>query len=97
MESRRHSEELITRMEPDELFAPSAPMVLSLLISCVSMALGAFVAVAPHRAAEIWGSQRLQNLAPERISSFVSWYRIFGILLFVGGVLFAVDEFMSFP
>ncbi len=60
------------------------------------MALGAFVAASPHRAAEIWGSQRLANLAPERRASFVRWYRAFGILLWLAGMLFAVDS-IGFP
>lgn len=71
-----------------------ASMTANLLVSTVAMALGAFVAVSPHRAAEIWGSQRLHNLAPERRASFVRWYRAFGIILFVGGVLFVIDSIL---
>jgi hypothetical protein len=56
------------------------------------MALGTFVAASPHRAAKIWGSQRLANLAPERRASFVRWYRAFGIILCLSGVLLAVDS-----
>jgi hypothetical protein len=56
------------------------------------MALGTFVATSPHRAAKIWGSQRLANLAPERRASFVRGYRVFGILLCLAGVLLAVDS-----
>jgi hypothetical protein len=67
-------------------------LTANLIVSTVAMALGAFVAASPRRAAEIWGSHRLHNLAPERQSSFVRWYRVFGILLFLGGVLFAVDS-----
>jgi hypothetical protein len=62
-----------------------------LLVSTVAMALGTFVAASPFRAAKIWGSQRLANLAPERRASFVRWYRAFGILLCLAGVLVAVD------
>lgn len=56
------------------------------------MALGIFVTASPYRAAKIWGSQRLANLAPERKALFVSWYRGFGILLCLAGVLSAVDS-----
>ena len=63
-----------------------------LLVSTVTMALGAFVAASPHRAAKIWGSQRLANLAPERRTSFVRGYRVFGILLCLTGVLLAIDS-----
>jgi hypothetical protein len=67
-------------------------MALNLLVSTVAMALGTFIALVPQRAAEIWGSQRLHSLAPKRQISFVRWYRVFGIFLFLGGVLFAVDS-----
>lgn len=60
------------------------------------MALGTFAAASPRRAAGIWGSQRLERLAPDRRPLFVRWYRVFGILLFLGGVLFAVDSII-FP
>ncbi len=84
------------------LGAPSIidmPMGMNLLVSTVAMALGAFAAASPRRAAEIWGSQRLHNLAQDRQASFVCWYRIFGILLFLAGVLFAVDSivFSRYP
>jgi Sec-independent protein secretion pathway component TatC len=64
----------------------------NLFVSTVAMMFGAFAAASPRRAAQIWGSQRLQNVTPEREASFVRWYRIFGIFLFVGGALFAVDN-----
>ena len=67
-------------------------MAANLLVSTVAMALGTLVAASPHRAAQIWGSQRLHKLAPERRASFVRWYRVFGILLCLAGVLFAVDS-----
>ena len=72
-------------------------MRLDLLVSGVAMALGVFVTAWPQRAAEIWGSQRLQNLTLEHRTSFIGWYRTFRILLFVSGVLFALDEVMSRP
>jgi hypothetical protein len=64
---------------------------LTLLVSAVAMALGTFVVASPHRAAKIWGSQRLANLSPERRAWFVRWYRIFGTLLCLSGMLLAVD------
>jgi hypothetical protein len=66
---------------------------LALLVSAVALALGTFVADSPHRAARIWGSQRLANLTPERRASFVRCYRAFGIFLCLAGVLLAVDSF----
>jgi hypothetical protein len=67
-------------------------MAASLLVSILTLALGAFVAALPHRAARTWGSQRLARLAPERRASFILWYRAFGILLCLAGVLLAVDS-----
>ena len=66
-------------------------MATYLLVSTVATALGAFVAASPLRAAKIWGPQRLANLPPERRAMFVRLYRAFGILLFLAGLLVAVD------
>src|ERR1700693_5264918 len=60
-------------------------MVTILLVSTLALALRAFVAASPRRAAEIWGSQRLANLPPERRVLFIRWYRAFGILLCLAG------------
>jgi hypothetical protein len=68
------------------------PMAANLLVSTAAVAFGVFVAVSPNRAAEIWGSQRLAKLAPEQRASFIRWYRAFGILLCLAGVLLAVDS-----
>jgi hypothetical protein len=67
-------------------------MPTNLLVSTVAVALGTFTAAPPHRAAKIWGSQRLANLAPERRASFVLYYRVFGILLCLAGVLLAAES-----
>jgi hypothetical protein len=75
------------------IFGPTA---MGLLVSTVTLALGTFIAAAPRRAAMIWGSQRLTNLAPERRASFLWWYRVFGVLLCLAGVLIAVDSIV-FP
>jgi membrane protein YqaA with SNARE-associated domain len=69
-----------------------AATAANLLVSTVAMALGTFVAASPHRAAKVWGSQRLHKLAPEGRASFVLWYRVFGALLFLAGFLFVVDN-----
>jgi len=69
-------------------------MAASLLMSTVAMALGAFAVVSPRRAAEIWASQRLQNITPERKDSIIRWYRVLGVFLFLGGMLVAVEGVM---
>jgi len=68
------------------------PATAHVLVSAVTIALGAFIAASPCQAAKIWGSQRLANLDPERRASFVRWYRAFGIFLCLTGLLFAADS-----
>jgi hypothetical protein len=67
-------------------------LAANLFLSAIAMTLGSFAAVAPNRAAKVWGSQQFANLAPARRSSFVRWYRVFGVFLFLGGLLFAVES-----
>jgi hypothetical protein len=64
----------------------------NLLVSGITLVLGTFIAASPHRAAKIWGSQQLANLAPERRDTLVRWYRVYGILLCLAGTLFALDS-----
>jgi uncharacterized membrane protein HdeD (DUF308 family) len=61
-----------------------------LVVSGFAMTLGAFAAASPRRAVEIWASERLRNMTPERQASFVRWYRVFGIVLFLTGVFFVL-------
>jgi len=65
---------------------------VALFASAVGMALGAFVAVEPARAAQIWGSERLRNLAPQERPLFLLWLRGFGVVLCLGAVLVALDN-----
>ena len=65
----------------------------NVLVSMVAVALGSVLLASPHRAARIWGAKRFANLTAKRRASFVRWYRIFGIVLFLAGVLLAVDSF----
>jgi hypothetical protein len=83
-------------IELPALFFLDGLVAARLIVSGVAMALGAFAAASPRRAAAIWGAHRLQNVAPERRASFVRWYRIFGIFLFLGGLLFAVDTILYY-
>ena len=92
VEPYRYSEELTMKAVLAAPLSSGTLMATYLLVSAVAMALGTFVAASPLRAAKIWGSQRLANLAPERRASFVRWYRAFGILLCLAGVLLAVDS-----
>ncbi len=68
------------------------PMPVTLFVSTVAIALGAFVAASPHRAARIWGSQRHANWASDHTVSFECWCRAFGILLCLAGILLLVDS-----
>lgn len=69
---------------------------MALLMSAVGVALGAFVAVEPARAAQIWGSERLKKLAPQHRAVFLMCFRAFGIFLCLGAALFAVENIV-FP
>jgi hypothetical protein len=69
---------------------------MALLASAIGIALGAFVAVEPARAAQIWGSERLKKLAPRHRDAFLLWFRAFGIFLCLGAALFAVESIV-FP
>jgi hypothetical protein len=68
---------------------------MNLLVSAVGTALGVFIMIAPHRAAAIWGSERLEKLAPPHRVLFLRWYRAFGITLCLAAVLFALDTIAS--
>jgi hypothetical protein len=69
---------------------------MALLLSAVGVALGAFVAVEPARAAQIWGSERLKKLAPRHRAVFLLGFRAFGIFLCLGAALVAVESIV-FP
>lgn len=92
VEPHRYSQELAMATELVALLIVGALTATNLLVSTVAMTLGTFVATSPHRAAKIWGSQRLHNLAPQRRAAFISWYRVFGMLLFLAGLLCVVDS-----
>jgi hypothetical protein len=62
------------------------------LLSAAAMVFGAFVVVSPVRAAKIWAAGRLEALEPARRGVFLGWYRVFGIVLFLGGLLSWVDS-----
>jgi hypothetical protein len=69
-------------------------MAMKILVSTIAVALGAFIAASPHRAAQIWGSQRLATLSPEHRPPFIRLLRAFGILLCLAGVLLAIDTIL---
>jgi hypothetical protein len=65
---------------------------MNLLLSIVAMAFGTFVVVSPVRASNIWAAGRLDKLEPPRRTRFLRWYRVFGVVLFLGGLLSSVDS-----
>jgi hypothetical protein len=95
VEPNGYPQELIMKAELIAVSIILIPARTSLLVSAVTVALGTFVAASPHRAAGIWGSQRLASLTPERRVSVVRWYRAFGLLLCLAGILLAVDSVAS--
>jgi hypothetical protein len=65
---------------------------ISLALSILAMVLGAFVAASPGRAANIFASGRLEALPPQNRASYLRFYRAFGIILCLGGMLLALDS-----
>jgi len=65
---------------------------MDLSLSAVAVLLGLFVMNSPTRAATIWGWGHLNKLAPKQKALYLLWYRAFGIVLCLGGMLFAVDS-----
>jgi hypothetical protein len=61
-------------------------------VSVVAMGLGVFIATSPARAVGIWASQRFEKLAPPERVSLLRWFRALGIILCLGGALFALDS-----
>ncbi|MGA3210020.1 MAG: hypothetical protein ABSD20_01865 [Terriglobales bacterium] len=88
-------------MKAELLATPSSGtcMAANFVLSAIAIALGTFVAAMPHRAAKLWGSRRLAKLAPERRTAFIIWYRTFGIVLCLSGILLVVDNivFSNYP
>ena len=67
-------------------------MVMNVAVSAVTIVLGVFLSASPARAARIWGSEKLQRLSPAQEIVFVRWFRVLGVLICLGGVLFAIDS-----
>ncbi len=61
-------------------------------VSVVTVALGAFVWTSPAQAARIWGPERFDSLTPVQRTRIIRWFRVLGILLWLAGLLFAVDS-----
>jgi len=68
---------------------------MNLLLSAAAMVFGAFIVVSPVRAARLWAAGRLDSLKPAQKAVFLGWYRIFGVILFLGGLLSSVDTIIS--
>ena len=67
---------------------------MSLFLSAVALAAGVFIAMAPTRAARIWGWENFHTLAPTHKRWYLRGFRIMGIVIAVGGVLNAVDNIL---
>jgi hypothetical protein len=67
---------------------------MNLLVSAIAVTFGIFAASSPLRAAEIWGWNHLHRLSPAQRVLYLRVYRAFGVVLCLGGVLFAVDSLL---
>jgi hypothetical protein len=68
---------------------------MNLFISSMAVALGIFVAAAPTRATKMWGWKQFDQLEPRHRTLYLRWYRVFGLLLGFGGILFALDSLLN--
>jgi hypothetical protein len=78
--------------EGSQRLASTCATEMSIVISTVAVALGAYIAAFPGQAARTWGSERLDKLVPARRPMFLGLFRALGILICLGGVLFGIDS-----
>jgi hypothetical protein len=57
------------------------------LVSLIAVAAGIFVAIAPAKAARVWGWKNLDNLGPAARRWYFRAYRAWGVLLCLAGIL----------
>ena len=67
-------------------------MPIDLLPSVLALTFGLLAAAAPSRAALLWSGDRMRDLPPGRRVVFLRWYRVFGLMLLLAGVLLAADK-----
>ena len=67
------------------------PQAMNFLLSALAMVFGLFIVISPIRASNLWAAGRLVELAPERRVSYLRWYRVFGVVLFLSGLFSVVD------
>ncbi len=67
---------------------------MNLLACAVALTFGLLAIASPTRAARIWGWNRLDQLPAARRISYLRWYRLFGLVLCLGGALLAIDSLM---
>lgn len=67
---------------------------MSLFLSAVALASGAFIAIAPSRAARIWGWENFDTLTPTHKRWYLRSFRFMGVVIALGGILNAVDSIL---
>ena len=67
-------------------------IAMSLFVSAAAVALGAYIAISPARAARIWGWEHLDKLTPKGRVLYLRAFRAMGIVIGLAGVLVAVDS-----
>ena len=65
---------------------------MSIFLGTIAFVLGAYIGVAPTKAARIWGWPRVDNLAPKRRVAYFWAFRAMGIAICLGGGLTIVDS-----
>jgi hypothetical protein len=67
---------------------------MNLPACAIALIFGLLAIASPTRAARIWGWNRLNELPRARRISYLRWYRVFGFVLCLAGVLLAIDSLM---
>lgn len=65
---------------------------MNLLVSTIALALGAFIAISPLRAARLWGWKHFNSLSPKRRALYLRGFRAMGLTISLAGILVAVDS-----
>jgi hypothetical protein len=60
---------------------------MQFLVSIVTVAFGIYMAIAPARAARVWGWKNLDHLSPTARTWYFRIYRAWGLLLCLAGIL----------
>jgi hypothetical protein len=71
---------------------PRRTFAMILFAGFLAVIFGLYAAISPSRAVRWWGRRDLYRLPRSRQVLYLRWYRAFGVILCLGGVLFTLDN-----